>query len=517
MNSKLTNKPLILCIMDGWGLRKEKKSNAIKLAKTLNYDYFLKNFQNCELDASGLNVGLPKNQIGNSEVGHMNIGAGRVILQTLPKINLAFENNEIISNKNLNNFVRKHSKNNTIHILGLCSSGGVHSHKDHIIKISNILCKKNLDIALHLFSDGRDVSPHEFGSIIGSISKELNPKIKISSLIGRFFAMDRDKRWERTKKSYDLIVEGKYDFKFENIKNAIDAAYSRKETDEFISPTIIGNYKGVKNNDSILILNFRADRVRQLLDSLLNPSFNHFKRNRANVLFENVLGLTEYSNKLKPFIKSIFKNENIKDTLGEIISKYGLLQLRLAETEKYPHVTYFFNGGIEQKFKNEDRTLIPSPKVKTYDLKPEMSAKEIEKKLVLSIKKNVYDLIIVNFANPDMVGHTGNLSACIKSVEAVDQSIGKIKKAIDQTNGIILITSDHGNCELMWDERKKTIHTAHTTNKVPFILVNSIKNNNFFDINLRDGKLADIAPTILKILDLNVPKKMNGQSLIFKP
>ncbi len=516
MKIKELNKPVVLCIMDGWGLNSNKKNNAVALAKKPNYDYFLNNFPHSKLEASGKFVGLPKGQIGNSEVGHMNLGSGRVILQSLPKINLAFKQKIIDKNENFVQFLKNHPEKKTIHVLGLFSNGGVHSHKDHIIKISKILSKKEKRFCLHLFSDGRDSSPYELGENIKSLIKVLPSQSKICTLIGRYYSMDRDNRWERIKKCYDLIVEGRSDYKYNNILDATKSAYKRKETDEFISPTIVGKYDGVKDGDSLLIVNFRSDRVRQLLDSLLNPKFKHFQRIKKKIPFKNSIGMWEYSERLNKFMKSIFKNEILKDTLGEIISKSGLSQLRLAETEKYPHVTFFFNGGNEKKYINEDRIMIPSPKVATYDLKPEMSAKKIEQKLVFSIKNHKYDLIIVNFANPDMVGHTGNLASAIKAVEAVDNSIGNLKKAIDKTNGIILLTADHGNCEVMWDDTKGFPHTAHTTNKVPLILINSKKNRNFDKVILKDGKLANIASTVLEILKIPTPKNLESYSLISK-
>ena len=516
MKTNQTNKPLVLCIMDGWGLNNDKKNNAVALAKTPNYSFFLRNFPNSKLEASGEYVGLPPGQIGNSEVGHMNLGSGRIVLQSLPKINLAFKKRYIQKNDSLQEFLAAHKTESTIHVLGLCSNGGVHSHKDHIIELTKILNKKKLKVCLHLFSDGRDSSPNEFGNIIRKMLSQLPPKIKISTLIGRYYSMDRDNRWERIEKCYNLIINGKSIYNSENVVQAIKLAYNRNETDEFVSPTVIGDYEGVKSGDSLLIANFRSDRVREILEAFLFPKFFHFKRLNNKPPFKNALGMNEYSEKLNPYIKSIFKNEIIKDTLGEMISKSGLTQLRLAETEKYPHVTFFFNGGNEKKYLNEERTMIPSPKVATYDLKPEMSAKEVEKKLTSSIQNQKYDVIIINFANPDMVGHTGDMEATIKAIETIDTSLAKMKKAIDKTNGIILLTADHGNCEEMWDKQNKTPHTSHTTNKVPLILISSKKNKSFADINLKDGKLSDIAPTILNILNLPTSKHMDGNSLILK-
>ena len=502
--------PIILCIMDGWGINKDINHNAVAQAKTPNVDNLSKTYPFSTLEASGEYVGLPVDQVGNSEVGHMNLGSGRVVIQTLPRINQAFENNEIKLNKNFNEFTKIHNQNNTVHLLGLCSDGGVHSHMNHIISISKLLDKKNIKTVIHIFSDGRDSSPLQIGDIIKQFEKSLPKSIKIVSLIGRYFSMDRDNRWDRIKKSFDLITYGTHDRRSENISSAIKLAYETGETDEFISPTVIGDYSGIQNGDSLLMVNFRSDRVRELLTSFLDPDFNEFEKRSNTPYFSNSLGMTEYSEKLSSYMKSIFSSNKIQDTLGEIISKNNLKQLRLAETEKYPHVTFFFNGGKETVLPGETRLMIPSPKVSTYDQKPEMSAHHVEAELIKAIELEIYDLIIINFANPDMVGHTGNLNAAIIAVETIDKAIGNVKKALDKTNGIMLITADHGNCEVMMHEKTKTPHTAHTCNKVPLILIS--KNNN---LKLNNGKLADIAPTILDLLKIEKPISMNGKSLLF--
>jgi 2,3-bisphosphoglycerate-independent phosphoglycerate mutase len=502
--------PIILCIMDGWGINKDINHNAVAQAKTPNVDNLSKTYPFSTLEASGEHVGLPVDQVGNSEVGHMNLGSGRVVIQTLPRINQAFENNEIKLNKNFNEFTKIHNQNNTIHLLGLCSDGGVHSHMNHIISISKLLDKKNIKTVIHIFSDGRDSSPLQIGDIIKQFEKSLPKSIKIVSLIGRYFSMDRDNRWDRIKKSFDLITYGTHERKSGNISSAIKLAYETGETDEFISPTVIGDYSGIQNGDSLLMVNFRSDRVRELLTSFLDPNFNKFEKKSNTPFFSNSLGMTEYSEKLSSYMKSIFSSNKIQDTLGEIISKNNLKQLRLAETEKYPHVTFFFNGGKETVLPGETRLMIPSPKVSTYDQKPEMSAHQVEAELIKAIELEIYDLIIINFANPDMVGHTGNLNAAIIAVETIDKAIGNVKKALDKTNGIMLITADHGNCEVMIHEKTKIPHTAHTCNKVPLILIS--KNNN---LKLNNGKLADIAPTILDLLKIEKPISMNGKSLLF--
>jgi 2,3-bisphosphoglycerate-independent phosphoglycerate mutase len=502
--------PIILCIMDGWGINKNINYNAVAQAKTPNVDNLSKLYPFSTLEASGEHVGLPVGQVGNSEVGHMNLGSGRVVMQTLPRINQAFKNNEIKLNKNFNEFTKIHNQNNTVHLLGLCSDGGVHSHMNHIISIAKLLDAKNIKTVIHIFSDGRDSSPLQIGDIIKQFEKSLPKSIKIVSLIGRYFSMDRDNRWDRIKKSFDLITYGTHDRRSENISSAIKLAYENSETDEFISPTAIGDYSGIQNGDSLLMVNFRSDRVRELLTSFLDPDFNEFEKRSNTPYFSNSLGMTEYSEKLSSYMKSIFSSNKIQDTLGEIISKNNLKQLRLAETEKYPHVTFFFNGGKETVFPGETRVMIPSPKVSTYDQKPEMSAHDVEAELIKAIELEIYDLIIINFANPDMVGHTGNLNAAIIAVETIDKAIGNVKKVLDQTNGIMLLTADHGNCEVMIHEKTKTPHTAHTCNKVPLILIS--KNNN---LKLNNGKLADIAPTILDLLKIEKPVSMNGKSLLF--
>jgi len=507
--SEKPKKPIVLCIMDGWGINKSSENNAVALAKTPNVDFLTKTFPYSTLDASGEDVGLPTGQVGNSEVGHMNLGSGRVVLQTLPKINKAFANNEIINNNNFQNFLLNHNKNKTVHLLGLCSDGGVHSHSSHIIEMSKLLEKNNFKACIHIFSDGRDCSPKQLGQQIKQFEMSLPKNIKVVSLIGRYYSMDRDNRWERIKKAFDLIVYGKYERKFSYVSSALEEAYKNNETDEFISPSLIGDYKGFENGDSLIMINFRADRVRELLTALLDPKFKEFNKDANTPILSNNLGMTEYSTELSNFMNSIFVKENIKDTLGEVISKANLKQLRLAETEKYPHVTFFFNGGEETLYPGETRIMIPSPKISTYDLKPEMSAKKVETKLISSIKNKTYDLIIVNFANPDMVGHTGDLNAAIKAVETVDTAIGNIKNIIVKLDGIMLLTADHGNCEIMFDDIMNLPHTSHTCNKVPLILIS--KNNNY---KLRDGRLADIAPTILELISIKSPNNMSGKSLL---
>ncbi len=416
---------------------------------------------------------------------------------------------EIEKNKNFQKFLSKHNKNKTVHLLGLCSEGGVHSHSNHILEMSKLLEKNYCKTYIHIFSDGRDCSPKQLGQKIKKFEMSLPKNIKIASLVGRYYSMDRDNRWDRVKKAFDLIVNGKYERKSSSVSSGLDEAYKNNETDEFILPTLIGDYKGFKDGDSLIMINFRADRVRELLTAILDPKFREFEKNSNSPILLNNLGITEYSKELSNFMNSIFVKDKIKDTLGEVISKANLKQLRLAETEKYPHVTFFFNGGEETVYPGETRIMIPSPKISTYDLKPEMSAKKVEAELINSIKNRTYDVIIINFANPDMVGHTGDLKAAIKAVETVDTSIGNVKDMIIKLNGIMLLTADHGNCEVMFDDIMNLPHTSHTCNKVPLIL---IAKNNYY--KLRDGRLADIAPTILELMSIKSPNSMSGKSLL---
>ena len=339
--NKTQNRPVVLCIMDGWGLDKKSEFNAVELAQTPNFDYLSKNYPYSTLDASGEAVGLPKGQVGNSEVGHMNLGSGRVVLQTLPKIDRAFSDDQIKTNKNFQNFLSNHKKDKTVHLLGLCSDGGVHSHCNHIIGMAKLLHEKNLKTVLHIFSDGRDSSPKQLGHLIKEFESKLPKSIKIVTLVGRYFAMDRDNRWDRVKKSFDLIAYGKYRRKEDDVSTAIRKAYESNETDEFISPTVIGDYKGISEGDSLMMINFRADRVRELLMPFINPGFDKFSKTINTPVLTNNLGMTEYSTEISKFMDSIFTSEEIQNTLGEIVSKENLKQLRLAETEKYPHVTFF--------------------------------------------------------------------------------------------------------------------------------------------------------------------------------
>lgn len=483
--------PVLLCILDGWGHSTAEHNNAIHSADTPYWDYLIKTHPNCKIATSGNSVGLPEGQMGNSEVGHMTIGAGRIIKHALVRINEELP--KIQHNNNFNDFLLKLKKNNSkCHLVGLLSPGGVHSHIEHICHLNQILEKQNIEVALHAFLDGRDTPPQSAMKYISTLTP--------STICGRYYAMDRDNNLDRTRKAYELVMFAKSKKQFASAKQAITHYYSEEITDEFILPTAIGDYSGVKPGDGILMCNFRADRTKQLLAMLKEHT------NLPSAIPFELLGIIDYSRELK--IKSIFPTINIANTLGAIISKNNMKQLRIAETEKYAHVTFFFNGGYEKAYPNEARILIPSPKVATYDLKPEMSAFEITNRLENILTKNEFDLIVLNFANPDMVGHSGNLSATIKAIETIDQCLNKIIPLTLRKNIDTIITADHGNAETMYDQSSGSIHTFHTTNSVPLIFTSDKK------ALVRDGNLSDIAPSILELLKLPRPDDMTGRSLL---
>lgn len=501
-------KSVLLCILDGWGVKKGGEYDAISKAKTPNFDKLIKDCPNSEVKTYGEAVGLPHGQMGNSEVGHMNIGSGRIVAGALGKIGISLENGELEKHPVIAEAIKKLS-GRRLHLMGLASDGGVHAHIDHITGLAKIFAKNNVDVALHLFTDGRDTSPKSGKLFIQNLLNEISAfkNIEIATISGRFYAMDRDKRWDRVEKAYDAIVSGESENKFNTPIEVIEKSYSENVTDEFIIPSVNKNYKGISNEDGILMANFRADRAREILDAILFEDFDGFKRKKTIKVGE-ALGTVEYSEKLTAYLKVLFPAETVSNTLGELISNLGLNQLRIAETEKYAHVTFFFNGGVEEVFKGEDRILVPSPKVATYDLKPEMSAFEVTDKLIEALRSGKYSLIVCNFANGDMVGHTGILSAAVKAVETLDACIGKLKEAIEGTDNIMILSADHGNAEEMLDKNGQP-HTQHTVGSVPFIIVNAGKN-----ITLKDGRLCDIAPTILELLEIKKPEEMKGISLI---
>ena len=495
---------VLLCILDGWGLGKKNKYNAIEVANTENFDAIAKKFDMGKLYASEKKVGLPIGQFGNSEVGHMNIGSGRIILQDILRIDKSLKNGNIENNFNFLKMLRESQR---VHLLGILSSGGVHGHQDHLFKIIEILGKKK-EVLLHCFLDGRDSSPvsgyNNMSVLMEKIKKKKN--IKIASICGRFYSMDRDNRWDRINLAYKAIIEGSAEQQKNPLKS-IKESYAEKITDEFFKPKNFSNYSGVKKNDGFFITNYRADRVRELLTAIFDKQFNNFKRNKI-ADFSSAISMVEYSKRLKKKITPLIQPLLIENNLGEILSKKKLNQLRIAETEKYAHVTYFFNGGVEESYEGEDRVLIPSPRVETYDQSPEMSALELTDELINRIKKNKYNLIVTNFANTDMVGHTGNFKATIKAVETVDSCIGKILEQCKKNGYTLIITSDHGNADLMYDEKKSIPCTTHSINPVPFIICEKVK------LKKKEGILADIAPTILDLMKLEKPDNMNGCSLL---
>jgi 2,3-bisphosphoglycerate-independent phosphoglycerate mutase len=513
--AKRPPRPVVLCVLDGWGHRDEAAADdAIRAARTPELDRILAHAPQSFLDASALEVGLPEGQMGNSEVGHMNLGAGRVVMQELPRIDAAVADGSIARLPALQDLIaRLGQSRGTCHLMGLVSPGGVHSHQSHMAALARALDAAGIPVRVHAFLDGRDTPP---SSAKGYMARFLTDvagakSVRIATVAGRFYAMDRDKRWDRVERAYGAIVEAEGE-RAKDAPAAIEAAYARGETDEFVSPAVIEGYAGIKDGDGVLMANFRADRVREILAALVDPGFAGFQRRRV-VRLAACLGMSEYSSDLAKRMTVLFPASELTHTLGELVSEAGLKQLRIAETEKYAHVTFFFNGGEEREFKGEDRILVPSPKVKTYDMKPEMSAFEVTDKLVAAVESGTYDLIVVNFANTDMVGHTGDIQAAIKAVEAVDRCIGRLADAVAHAGGVLLITADHGNAEQMRDPATGEAHTAHTTNKVPFILVGAGRAE-LDGARLDDGRLADVAPTVLQLMGLKQPGEMTGHSLI---
>lgn len=501
-------RPLCLIILDGFGIRLNDTANAISQANTPFWDSLWETYPHTTLKASGEAVGLPADQMGNSEVGHLTMGAGRVIEQDLVRISKAmesgvFKKNPII----LNAFHRAKKENLRIHLLGLLSPGGVHSHEAHWFSLLAFAKEFGVpQLILHPFLDGRDTPPKSAESSLQILQTFCDQTTKIGSLSGRYYAMDRDKRFDRTQRVYELLTENKASFQADTAADALHAAYDRCETDEFVSPTLINNATSIQDNDIVIFLNFRADRARQLTHAFCDPHFTGFKRNKHPHLAE-FLTLTEYEKKLP--VNIIFPPVSLSNTLGDILEQKGLKQLRIAETEKYAHVTFFFNGGREIPFKGEDRVLIPSPKVATYDLCPEMSALELTNQVIKLIQQNLYDVIILNYANADMLGHTGHFEATRKGIEALDDCLSDLIPAIQAAGGEAVITADHGNAECMFDEKTNQPHTAHTTEEVPFIFVGRKAK-----ISHDSGTLADIAPTLLSLLSLPIPSDMSGTSLV---
>jgi 2,3-bisphosphoglycerate-independent phosphoglycerate mutase len=504
-------RPAVLCILDGWGHRTDPSYNAILDAHTPNYDRLIATCPQGLIDASETFVGLPKGQMGNSEVGHMNLGAGRVAVPELPRIDNAIEDGSFAKHPILAELIASVKKSGgACHLLGLASPGGVHSHQDHLVFLANHIAGAGVPVRIHAFLDGRDMPPRSALECVQQIEAGLKKDLPITfaTVSGRYYPMDRDKRWERVTLGYDAIVDARGEAA-RTAKEAVEKGYAAGQDDEFVKPTVIDGYKGMKDGDGLLMFNFRADRARQILTALLDPRFDGFNRSRV-VKFAAAVGMVEYSAALNPFLKTLYPPETIRMGLGETVSKAGLKQLRIAETEKYAHVTFFFNGGEERVFDGEERILVPSPKVATYDLKPEMSAPEVTDKLVEAILSGKFDLIVVNYANSDMVGHTGNLDAAIKAIEAVDNALGRLMDAVKKAGGALFVTADHGNAEQMFDEKSHQKHTQHTLNRVPALLFNAPANVR----SLADGKLADVAPTMLALMGLPQPREMTGHSLL---
>jgi 2,3-bisphosphoglycerate-independent phosphoglycerate mutase len=504
-------RPVVLCILDGWGERPNEADNAIDRARTPVWHELMRRWPHAQLDASEHYVGLPDGQMGNSEVGHTNLGAGRVVMQDLPRIDKAIAEGTLAAMPALREFIaRLQESGGTAHVMGLVSPGGVHSHQRQIAALAAILAEAGVPVAVHAFLDGRDTPPKSARGYLRQFEADVagHPAIRIATVSGRYYAMDRDQRWDRVTKAYRMLTEGQGEHANDSIK-AVEAAYARGETDEFVLPAAIGDYRGMRDGDGVLFANFRADRIREIAGALVDPDFSGFARERR-IAFAAALGLAEYSDELNRFLATLFAPEDLSDTFGEIVAAAGMKQLRIAETEKYAHVTFFFNGGRETVFPGEERILVPSPKVATYDLQPEMSAPELTDKVVAAIRSERFDVVVINYANTDMVGHTGRLDAAITAVETVDACLGRLDAVVEAVGGTLVITADHGNAEMMRDPATGEPHTAHTLNPVPLIIVNPPG----AIAGVENGRLADVAPTLLDIIGLPKPAAMTGHSLI---
>ena len=500
----------MLLILDGFGWREEAEDNAVAQARTPNFDRLWQQGPSAFLHTSGDDVGLPDGQMGNSEVGHLNIGAGRVVPQELARIGGAIEDGSIAAMPALTNLIEAARRTGgACHLLGLVSDGGVHAHQDFGGALAKIVADAGVDVYVHAFTDGRDTGPRTGLECMRTFESALPDRARVVTVSGRYYAMDRDHRWERVELAWRAIEAAQGD-RFASASEAIEAGYAQDVTDEFLAPAIIGDYQGMRDGDVLLCFNFRADRIRELLAALLDPTFDGFER-PDRIAFAAAAGLTQYSEDLATHMNSLFPPQELANILGAVVADAGRTQLRMAETEKYPHVTYFLNGGEETAFTGEDRIMVPSPKVATYDLQPEMSAPELTDRAVEAIDSGRYDLIVMNYANPDMVGHTGSLPAAIRAVETVDTGLGRISDAIGRAGGALLVTADHGNAELMRDPETGGPHTAHTTNKVPVFLTGQAGQA------LHDGRLADLAPTLLALMELEQPAEMTGAPLVGPP
>ncbi|KAA9006143.1 2,3-bisphosphoglycerate-independent phosphoglycerate mutase [Histidinibacterium aquaticum] len=500
-------KPVVLCILDGWGLREETEANAPALAKTPAFDRIMAECPHAQLTTHGPEVGLPSGQMGNSEVGHTNIGAGRIVAMDLGQIDLALEDGSYGTQTAFRDFVTKlQETGGTAHLMGVISDGGVHGHIAHLIETAKILTAKSLPVVVHAITDGRDVAPTSARDFAERLLRDLPEDVRIGTVIGRYYAMDRDNRWERVETAYRAMAEASGPTAPDAVA-AIEAAYGEDITDEFIPATVIEGYEGMAECDGLFCLNFRADRAREILRAMADPEFDGFDRGAPPPLAAR-LGMVDYSTDHNAWYDSVFPKKPVENTIGAWVASKGLRQFRLAETEKYPHVTFFLNGGKETPEEGEDRHMPKSPSVATYDLQPEMSAPEVTDSLVRAIHGG-YDLIVVNFANPDMVGHTGDLDAAIAACEAVDSGLEEALAALKEVGGAMIVTADHGNCEMMVDPETGGPHTSHTLNPVPVIVVGGPEG-----ATLHDGILADLAPTLLDLMGLDLPPEMTGRSLI---
>ena len=500
-------RPVVLCILDGWGLSDATAANAVALARTPAFDRVMATCPHATLITHGPDAGLPTGQMGNSEVGHTNIGAGRVVAMDLGMIDLAIEDGSFFANPAILAFIdRLKQSGGTAHLMGVVSDGGVHGHLNHILAAARMIAGAGVPVAVHAITDGRDVAPKSALGYLDQLEAGMAEGAQIATVTGRYFAMDRDNRWERVSEAYAAMIKGEGRL-VHGAHDAVDHAYNQSESDEFIGASVVAGYEGVKEGDGFFCLNFRADRAREILRAIGEPGFDAFDTG-ARPKLAALLGMVEYSESHSTYMTTAYPKKAIVNTLGEWVAKQGKTQFRLAETEKYPHVTFFLNGGKEQPEEGEDRYMPKSPKVATYDLQPEMSAPEVTEKFVAAIQAG-YDLIVTNYANPDMVGHTGDLQAAIKACEAVDQGLAQVVAAVKAAGGAMLVTADHGNCEVMVDPKTGGAHTAHTTNLVPVALLGGPEG-----AQLRNGRLADLAPTLLELMGLPKPAEMTGESLL---
>ena len=502
-----TTRPVMLVILDGFGWREETADNAVRQARKPNFDRLWERCPHALLTTFGHDAGLPDGQMGNSEAGHQNIGAGRVVLQDLTRVHDAIMDRSILDAPDFSRLVAALGRTGgTCHLMGLVSPGGVHSHQDHAAGLAHLLREAGLTVALHAFTDGRDTPPQSAGEDLARLRGALPADVPIATVIGRYWAMDRDKNWNRVSNAYAAMAEAQGPH-YPDPQAVIASAYADGKFDEFVPASVVGDYKGMRDGDGIVCFNFRADRVREILAAFLDPGFDRFPRART-IQFAAAVGMTRYSDALAPLMGAVLAPIPLDNVMGQVVSDAGRTQLRTAETEKFPHVTYFLNGGRETPYPGEDRIMVPSPKVATYDLQPEMSAAELTDRAVEAVDSKKYDLIVLNFANPDMVGHTGRLPAAIKAVEAVDSGLGRIAAAIEAQGGAMLVIADHGNCEMMKDPETGGPHTSHTTNPVPVVLMGGGA------VSIHNGRLADVAPTLLSLMGLTVPKEMTGQPLV---